>query len=133
MVGSLGDKDEGRMIFQAPRQYFLFLHLALRSSADLLINVTYGWRAAAGAALRDHEALLSTPTPPSNWQLGCYLPVSETLYMEALLSEPFPSPRIFSPACLALRYDLGLPSTCTHFLTSPAGNGSCLATIILFS
>lgn len=122
-----------KMIFQAPRQYSLFLHLALCSSADLLINVTHGWHAAAGAALRAHDASLSTPIPPSNWQKGCYLPVSENLYMEVLLSEPFPSPGIFSPACFALCYDLGLPSTCTHFLTSPAENGSCLATIILFS
>lgn len=133
MVGWLGDKDEGKMIFQAPRQYSLFLHLALRASPDLLINVTHGWRAAAGAALQAHDTLLSTPIPPSNWQLGCYLPVSEILYMEALLSEPFPSPRIFSPARLAFCYALGLPSACTHFLTSPAGNGSCPDTIILFS
>jgi len=133
MVGWLGDKDEGKMIFQASRQYSLFLHLALCSSADSLINVTHGWRAAAGAALWAHDASLRTPILPSNCQLGCYLPVSENLYTAALLSEPFPSTRIFSPAYLAFCYGLGLPSTRTHFLTSPAGNGSCLAAIILFS
>lgn len=67
------------------------------------------------------------PIPPSNCLLGCYIPASENLYMEVLLSEPFPrtsslhvlpSAMILAPLC---------------FLTSPAGNGSCLATIILFS
>lgn len=66
----VGDKDEGKMIFQVPRQCSLFLHLALRSAADLLISVTHGWRAAAGAALWAHDAPLSTPIPPSNWQLS---------------------------------------------------------------
>lgn len=39
----------------------------------------------------------------------------------------------FPPSWLALCYDLELLSTCTHFLTSPSGNGSCPATIMLFS
>lgn len=112
MVRWLADKDEGKIIFQAPRQYSLFLHLALCSSADLLINVTHGWHTAAGAAPWAHDATLSTPIPPSNWHLGGYLPVSEKPYMEALLSEP--SPRTFSPVFLALCCDPGSPLS-SHF------------------
>lgn len=107
MARWLRDKDEGKMIFQVPCQYSLFLHLALCSSADLLINAAHGWHTAAGAAPLARDASLSTPIPPSNCLLGCYIPVSEKSYMEALLSEPFP--RTYSPACLALCYDPGSP------------------------
>lgn len=75
MVRWLADKDEGKMIFQAPRQYSLFLHLALCSSADLLINVTHGWHTAAGAAPWAHDANTEHPHPSQQLAFG-WLPPS---------------------------------------------------------
>lgn len=131
VVGWLEHKDEQKMIFRAPRQYSLFLHLALRFLAGLLINVTHGWHAAAGAALGDHDTLPSTPIPPRSWAATSLS--QKTCTGKHSSASTLPPPGSFSLAGLALRYDLGLPSTCTHFPISPAGNGSCLATIILFS
>lgn len=109
----------------------LFLHLALRFLAGLLINVTHGWRAAAGAALRDRDTLPSTSICPRSW--AATSPAQKTCTWKHSSVSPLPPPGFFSLASLTLCYDLGLPSTCTDFPTSPAGNGSCLVTIILFS
>lgn len=118
--GVAGDKDEGKMIFQAFFQRSLSLHLGPCSSAGWLINVTHSQCTAAGAAPWAHNRLPCTPIPPSLRVYG----------WKPILPPPPPG---FPPLCLALCYDPGFPFTRSHFLTSAEGNASCLATLILFS
>lgn len=126
MVRWLGDKDEGKMIFQAPRQYSLFLHLlsAPQLTCSLMLFM-------AGTLLQVQLpgpwCITEHPHPSQQLAFGLLHPSLRKTSMEVLLSEPFP--RTSSPCVLTSAMILAP----LRFLTSPAGNGSCLATIILFS
>lgn len=127
MAGWLRDKDGGKMISQAPRQCSLFLHLALCSSADLLISAAHGWHAAAGAAPWACDTSLSTPITPA---LGIWVATSQAQKNHPWKSSSAsPSPGLF-PLCV-LPSAMILAPLC--LLTSPTGSGSCLSIIILFS
>lgn len=127
------------MIFQAPRQSSLCLHLAPGSRAEALISAADSWRAAAGAAPRACDTRLRTPIPPSTRQSGHCLPTSQppSLWVEGWKhgsAGPSPPPGFISPfvSCPPLYVWVSPPHALTS-LTSPAGNASCLATLILFS
>lgn len=134
--GRLGQEDEGKMIFQAPHQPSLCLHLAPGAGAAALISAADGWGAAAGAAPRAWHGrpAPSLPAPRSGAAASPPHSLQACGWKDGSSAGPSPPAGFISPfvSCPLLYAWVSPPHALTS-LTFPAGNASCLATIILFS